>query len=228
MGLAIDPSGEIACIVKIARSPAVAARLEQEARSILELGPLLEPPVVASRIRSARPGVLCFEAADWTVRSPAWLLPPEVADSLGTFYRRGGGDQCRGPAHGDFAPWNLMKLRDDGWLLIDWEDATRDGRPFQDPFHWLIQAHALLGRPRIGEIRDGLDGSGWVGVALRRYASAAGLEDVDVGSAFLDHLERTIATLAASADALPAEVAVRQRLLEALRTRRGRDDGPER
>jgi thymidylate kinase len=223
-GLAIDASGSIASIVKIALVPSVAARLEVEAQAIVELGPLLGPPVVASRVRGIQPGLLCLEAADWMPRSPAWLLPPDVAGSLGTLYRAGGGDACRGPAQGDFAPWNLMKLRAGGWLLIDWEDATRDGRPFQDPFHWLVQSHILLGRPRVDEIRDGLSGSGWVGLALRRYAEAAGLDDADIRSAFLAHLGWIIATLRASADALPSEVAARERLLAALWTRYGRQD----
>jgi hypothetical protein len=228
MALALDPAGKALCIVKLARSHTVAELLAKEARSIDVFGPLLDPPVVASHVRSARPGVLCFDAADWTARSPAWVLPPEVARSLGTLYRRGGGDARRGPAHGDFAPWNLMKLRAGGWVLIDWEEATRDGRPFQDPFHWLVQAHAELGRPRISEIRAGLNGSGWVGAALREYAAAAGLEDVDQAGAFLAHLEATIANLSASDDEAPAAIAARQRMYAALRTSPAPTDSPVR
>ena len=159
--------------------------------------------------------MLFFDAASWRPRLRPWELESEVAAALGVLYRRAGGDELRGPAHGDFAPWNLLRLTGHGWLLIDWEDATADGLPFQDPFHWLVQSHALLRRPTRHSLVEGVRGAGWIGRALDAYGSAAGLERVDREAAFRAFLGRSTASLRAAKKQHPREIQARLDLLAA-------------
>jgi hypothetical protein len=46
-------------------------------------------------------------------------------------------------------------------------------------WHYLVQGHALLGRPSQDELVAGWRGSGWVARALRAYAEGAGLAPED-------------------------------------------------
>ena len=41
-----------------------------------------------------------------------------------------------GFAHGDFAPWNLLRA-DDAWVAVDWESSEQEAPPFYDLFHFL-------------------------------------------------------------------------------------------
>jgi hypothetical protein len=96
---------------------------------------------------------------------------------MGAFYRAGtrGPGLQPGPAHGDFAPWSLLRTAD-GWVLIDWEDAAAAEAPFLDLCHYLVQGHAMLGRPSRQAVLDGFrDQRGWVGLAVAAYADGAGL-----------------------------------------------------
>jgi hypothetical protein len=58
-------------------------------------------------------------------------------------------------------------------VLLDWEHARTDAPPFFDLFHFLIQSHVLLGRPRARAIISGLAGRGWVSDAIAAYADGA-------------------------------------------------------
>jgi hypothetical protein len=224
-GLVLDRMGRPLGFVKVAGDAAGTEKLAREVASIRGLGALLPPPVSApTHVRSA-PGMLCFEAASWQPRFRPWELAPDVAAALGTLYRRGGGNDRRGPAHGDFAPWNLLRLAAGGWLLADWEDATADGWPFEDPFHWLVQSHALLGRPSRRSLLDGVHGTGWVGRALDAYATAAGLEQVVRRDAFRAYLERTSAASVPMRGRHDREVTARIDLLVAITRPDARPDG---
>jgi hypothetical protein len=214
-GLVLDADAHLLGFVKVARDPAGAASLEREVALLRELGPHLSPPVRAPNHLRAAPGIISFDTSPWAPRLRPWDLDPEVAAAVGAFYRRGGGDEQRGPAHGDFAPWNLLRLVGGGWLLVDWEDATADGRPFQDPFHWLVQSHALLGRPSRRALVAGVRGTGRIGRALDAYAAAAGLERVDREAAFRTYLERT-ASLRSAESRHDREVTARLALLQAM------------
>ncbi|MBA2724811.1 MAG: phosphotransferase [Actinobacteria bacterium] len=125
-------------------------------------------------------------------RKPAHL-PAEVAAALGRFFRSSGTSRL-GPTHGDFAPWNLLKAKDD-WVLLDWESATPEGEPFWDVFHFIVQGAALLGKPSTEQIFRGLGGKGWVGAALQAYATAAGLQMNDAPKAFRVYLTHTLPRL---------------------------------
>ncbi len=100
-----------------------------------------------------------------------------------------------------------------GWVLLDWEEATSESPPYDDVFHYVVQAHALLGRPRVDEVLGGLEGRGWVGAALEAYASGACLSGVDRRQAFVDYLQRSMPGDLSRADHMQG-VRARQRLLE--------------
>ena len=96
----------------------------------------------------------------------------------------------RGAAHGDLAPWNVL-LMDDGWTLVDWENASDDAPPFTDVLHYLVQAHALLGRPsRRDLIASVATGRGSGGAAIRVYGLAAGVSAGVALDVFHEYLER--------------------------------------
>lgn len=189
VALLLDRDGRSRGLAKIAHDPAGRAKLAHEAATLSRFGPLVERPLRAPELLAVRDGVVVFEVADWTPRLRPWDLPPELAAAIGRFHRQcvDNGPGGRGPTHGDFAPWNILRIRD-GWFLIDWEDATDDGPGFADPLHYLVQSHALLGRPSARELLDGVRGRGRIGEAIHAYAEAAGVRLNDAPRALSNYL----------------------------------------
>jgi hypothetical protein len=218
VALIVDGRGTRRGIAKVAGDPGSAAALDREADAIATLGRLLPAPLAAPEILAHQPGLLLLEAVPWRPRLRPWELDEEVAWALGAFFRAGS-DLARGrtgPAHGDCAPWNLLRTAH-GWVLVDWEDATEAAPPFFDLFHYVVQAHAMLGRPSRRAVLEGFgDGRGRVGRAVRAYCDGAGLPMhqavVDL-AAYLREVESRLLPLAAGEhDGTPA----RQRLLQGL------------
>jgi thiamine kinase-like enzyme len=134
-----------------------------------------------------------MEPAAWQPRWRAWQIDEEVAGAMGAFFRssRANGPDCVGAAHGDWAPWNMLRTAT-GWTLVDWEEATDVAPPFYDLCHFLVQSHALLGRPRLAELLRGFRrGEGWIGNAVRSYAEEAHVSEVDPHSFLISYLEIT-------------------------------------
>jgi hypothetical protein len=52
--------------------------------------------------------------------------------------------------HGDFVPWNIRKISDSGYVLIDWEWADFAGLPMHDLLHFHFSESRLLDRGRGG------------------------------------------------------------------------------
>ena len=117
-----------------------------------------------------------------------------MARGLGELFRSGkraidGG--WVGPAHGDCAPWNLLRTSH-GWVLVDWESAG-EAPAFHDVCHFVVQSHALLGRPSATEVIDGFQRRrGWVGRAISVYAEAADLSPESARDALAGYLDRAI------------------------------------
>ncbi len=161
--------------------------LSREAHALEKIAPLLPPPLSAPRVLAFQRGVLLLEAVTWFTRARPWRLTEEVAFAMGKFYAAESGLR---PGHGDFAPWNLFRTAT-GWVVVDWEEATTDTPAFFDMLHYIVQAHALLGRPSARVLLDGLDGRGWVGAALLAYAKGAGVDAADARPALTAYLERS-------------------------------------
>jgi len=93
-----------------------------------------------------------------------------------------------GPAHGDFAPWNLLET-EQGWVVVDWESCRLEAPPFYDLFHYLVQSCALLGQPSQDAIVRGLiQGEGRIGTLAQAYAEKAGVVTDDLRIPFLEYL----------------------------------------
>jgi Phosphotransferase enzyme family len=133
------------------RTPLALAELVRQERSST-LGRLLPPPAPmdgewASLLRAAR-----------DLLTP-WLDVP-VQTAL---------------VHGDFVPWNVVQRRT-GVAAYDWEDASLDGAPCWDLWHFAVQGGALLDRwtPQdlvLAAVRQ----HGPLGPPLRAYLRAARL-----------------------------------------------------
>ena len=191
IALMLDRTGEGVAIVKVDFDPQGRLALEAEAKYIESLGPLLAHPLYAPTNIDRNDGLLVFEATRWRPRERTWQLPADVAAAAGKLFatdRQGDGSDMTGPAHGDFAPWNLLRT-DGGWMLIDWEDAGVSLPPFFDVFHFLVQTHVLLGRPSYDALKRALDGEGESGAALVAYAEAAGLALESASGHFVRYLE---------------------------------------
>jgi hypothetical protein len=151
--------------------------------------------LLAPEVLSHSEGVLVFRAMDWRARTFPWRLPEEVAFAIGAFFRRTSSDGSRsGAAHGDFAPWNLLRT-ESGWGLIDWESFRAEAPPFYDLFHFLLQSHAGLRRPLMQSIVGGLNGEGWVGGLIRAYAAGSEVDARDTAHFFREYLRISAATL---------------------------------
>jgi hypothetical protein len=218
LALVIAPGGECRTFVKVALDEEGRHALAREANALEVLAPRLPTPMFGPEVLGRDEGVLATRAAPWRPRVRPWILPVPVARALGSFFRSGsrsGG----GLGHGDFAPWNLLET-DGSWTLVDWEMAGEDASPFVDPFHYVVQSHALIGRPRADDILRALEGGGALGAALREYAGAAGLPFGDASSGFARYLEESVGSLDLTRPDGRAGLRARQRLLAAWKDRR--------
>lgn len=171
----MDREGAALSVAKVATDSADAESLRREDQALRALGRTVPPPIRVPRPLLSESGLLIVESILWRFRTKSWVLPVEVAQIMGRFFRGGSsgtGSKTVGPTHGDFSPSNLLRVSG-GWALIDWEDAYESGPAFADPFHYVTQAHALLGQPSLDEILLGLGGKLDLGRALVAYADAA-------------------------------------------------------
>jgi hypothetical protein len=182
VALVVDRTGRPAVVAKVALSIDGQHALAREASALMRLGQRLPAPLRAPAVVAHQPEILVTQAVEWRVRSKPWKFPAEVASSLGALFRATESAGV-GVAHGDCAPWNLLSSVG-SWVLVDWESATTTAPPFHDVFHYVVQSHALLGRPRADTILAGLDGRGWIGEAIHAYADASGHPVFDA----VDHL----------------------------------------
>ena len=176
VALGLDAGGGCEWVAKIAFGAEGARALRTEALAVRELAGLVPAPLSPPRLLHEAPGLLLLAGVAWRPRLRPWYLPQEVAAAVGGLF-------AAGAEHGDFAPWNLYRTHA-GWALLDWEEARRDPTPYLDLLHFLVQGHALLGRPGRKELLNGLGGKNWIGRGVVAYADAAGLG----GSRALDHL----------------------------------------
>lgn len=223
LALILDAHGDPGVIVKVATDVPGIRALAGEAAYIEELGPLLPPPLRAPTIIDRGEGVLALQAERWKARWRPWRLDDDLVRSIGRFFETRKHEDADGfpvgPAHGDFAPWNLLRT-DDAWVLIDWEHAAHDRPAFYDLFHHLVQTYVLLHRPARRVLLDAVMGKGPMANVLHGYALAA---NVDPGLA--PELFRSYLRL--SATALNAERADGRAGLEARsRLARWRERGP--
>lgn len=193
LALVIARDGECRAVVKVALDEVGKQALTREANALEVLAPRLPAPLFGPAVLGHEEGILALRSAPWRPRLRPWLLPVPVAEALGAFFRLGSQDGG-GLGHGDFAPWNLLE-RDGSWTLVDWEAAREGARPFVDPLHYIVQSHALIGRPRAEAVIGALDGRGPLGAALHAYAGAAGLPLSEASPAFVRYLEESAAGL---------------------------------
>jgi thymidylate kinase len=226
VALLADDHGRCRTVAKFATDEAGRAVLRREGEAIEALGALLPPPLFPPRIQERGEGHLILDAVEWQPRLLSWRLPEEVANALGRFFAAGvqessGGERSPlGPAHGDFAPWNLFRTRD-GWTLLDWEEARQEAPPFFDLFHYLVQAHALLRHPTRRQLLAGIEGTGRVGRAIHAYASGAGLRSDEAMEFFRIYLEESSRLIQQGTPAASRGVQVRLSLLDEVKRRRG-------
>lgn len=180
--LLLTADGAPHAYAKVALDAAGVEALDREGTAIASLGKLLERPLGAPGVRARSAGILVLEPVDWRPRPEPWVLPEEVAAALGSFFKAGSVEvdgALLGPAHGDCAPWNLLRTAD-GWSLVDWESARAESLPFHDLCHFLVQAHTLLRRPDASDLLEGFRGDrGWIAGAVAAYADAAGVPATD-------------------------------------------------
>jgi hypothetical protein len=194
VALILDEGGRSLAVAKIASDPGGSDALEAEEASLGRFGEVLTGSVVAPRVLHAEPGLLLLEPFEWIQRRRPWELEEPVARALGEFFGSGKRPTdlgWMGPAHGDCAPWNLLRTSQ-GWALVDWESAD-EAPAFHDVCHYVVQSHALLGRPFGSDVVEGfLRGRGWVGRAISAYAEAADISAGSAPDALAAYLERSI------------------------------------
>jgi thymidylate kinase len=213
--LVLDRRARPHLVVKVSSDERGAQQLAREAVALERYAALLAPPLTAPRLVSAEPGRLVLEAVEWQLQARPWRLAPEVAAGLGRFHASRTEPDGTGLAHGDVAPWNLLRTAD-GWCLVDWEAAGPGKAPFHDVFHFLVQGLALLRNPTEDVILHGLDGAGWVGECLRAYADAAGIYVHAAEPALQDYLETSLPALDLSKVDARRGLAARRSLLARL------------
>jgi hypothetical protein len=219
IALVLDEQGSCTGVAKVGTGAEAEREIEREANSIQVFGGLLSHPLSAPRVLASEPGLLLLEPVPWRARLRPWHLDEEVARALGRFFRAPGGTSephRSGLAHGDFAPWNLLRT-DQGWTLIDWEDAQTDQPPFFDLCHYLAQAHVLLGRPSGAALVAGFTkGRSWVGRVVQAYADGAQVPAADASQSLRWYLKTVYSRLRPLAPGERPGLPIRRRLLEQL------------
>ncbi len=170
------------------------ATLAAEVEASEVFAPLLPVGLRAPCVLHHEANLVLFEPVAAHPRRRPWWLPPELAYLLGQFHRAGARPDGLGPAHGDFAPWNLVRTST-GWFVVDWSDAYSDAVPFEDVFHFLVQAHALLGRPGRQELLAAFRGRGRSGAIVLQYAEGAGLDVGEARRLIPGYLQRTLESI---------------------------------
>jgi hypothetical protein len=203
--LIADRDGAVVAFAKVATDAGAVSALVHEAEAITSLGHLLGPSVRPPRIMDVAPGVLLLEPLTCSGPVRADGLPSEVVEAVASLERAGF-------AHGDFAPWNLVR-EGDGWVLVDWEAAGPSDLPFADLAHYLVQSHALLGWPTESEILDATRGV--LSELVQGYADAAGLAVGQWREALASYLRRGPRDTTRDPRRVEA-LASRRRLLEAI------------
>jgi len=200
VALLVDEDGRARAVAKVATTPEGEEALRREARAIAAWGGLLRPPLRAPRVLAEGDGVLLLEVVAFRPRPRPWLLPAAAARAVGALEREG-------VSHGDLAPWNLLE-EDGGFVLVDWESAGPVPAPAWDLWHWVMQAHSLLGRPSSGAVLAALRGKGPLAPAVAAYAEAAQLEPDGLRASLATYLRESLAALpAATADGRRARAA---------------------
>jgi hypothetical protein len=218
----VDGGGRARLIGSVATSDEARERLAKKHAATC-LVHSMPPPLSTPWIVAHTPSTLLFEPVDWKLRWRPWRISREVAASMGAYHAATAGNGHRSPSHNDFAPWNVLRSRD-GWVVLDWEDPDwRHDEPFHELFHYLVQAHALLGRPSRHALLAGLRGRGWVGHAIEAYRREARSPAEDVRTSFVSYLRSSIPRVDLSVPEGAKEVRVRRRLLKRLRADRPRD-----
>jgi hypothetical protein len=175
IALILAPKGRYS-IAKIALDEGGAARLDTEHENLMQFGGLLPEPLRAPRVVHYRYGALVMEAVTSRPRLSPSVLPERVASALGGFFsatRRTRSLPPTGLAHGDCAPWNLLR-HENSWVLIDWESAATAQLPFLDLIHYHVSSYVELGRPSLSSLRAGFVGRGPISKVIQAYAANAG------------------------------------------------------
>jgi DNA polymerase III delta prime subunit len=216
VALGLDEVGAPSWVAKLARDETGMLALRKEAECIGRMGPSLHAPLSAPRVIVEANGLLGFEAIRWQPRRRPWQMAPEVAHSMGIFWHQGlsSPGASDGFLHGDFAPWNLLRTGS-GWVVIDWESAGQ-GPPYFDLFHYFVQGCALLRKPSMTVLVDGLSGRGPVAEVLDAYAAGAGSGPGDTRSALIDYLRWSYDALDRTSKDLPVHERARAALLQRL------------
>jgi hypothetical protein len=218
IALILGDDGRRLGIAKVATDDVGAEALERERLAIERLGPFLPRPLSVPQILGSGDGVLMLEAVPWIPRRRPWEPDEEVARALGMFFRAGANGQGLGPLHGDFAPWNVLRTNA-GWSVVDWENATSEGVQFHDLCHYLVQAHALLGRPSEAAMLEGFGRrKGSVGRAVVAYAQGAGVSADGAADALRTYLRNSERSLHPRTAGERRGVSRRRRLLVSLET----------
>jgi thymidylate kinase len=183
--LIVNEDGDPLSLVKLRTDEAGFAFLKTEAEAIQRAHEVLISPLSAPVIEALDPaGVLVTRFAHWSPRRRPWEVPPDVAYAIGSYSATEVGRR----AHGDFAPWNLLRGKNGCWTLIDWERQTENATPFYDLFHHFLRSHALLGKPTEAEILNGMSGVGPLAECIDAFAAGARLDVGQVAEAFLKYL----------------------------------------
>lgn len=221
----VGTDGTVRMMAKIATSEEGKLALAKEVRAISSLGRMLDPPVAAPEVIDHSDGVLLLKPVPWTPRLFPGTLPEEVASCLGGLFRKTAiHGASRGAAHGDCAPWNLLRTGE-RWVLVDWEEASEDAPPFYDVLHYHIQTYVLLRRRSASQVLDSITRPrGSVRAALQAYAGAAGLREDDGLQHLPSYIERSMRMLAPGGAEARLGLMVRREMLQIIR-RKQRDYG---
>jgi hypothetical protein len=202
-------------VAKIATDTQGQAALENEGRALSSLARFLPSPLRAPHLLAQDTGLLLLEAVEWVPRRLPWMLPEEIAKAMGRFFASNESSERMGLTHGDFTPWNLLKT-ERGWVLVDWEEARAQDRPFFDLFHYLFMVHLNLQTFSQQALIDGLEGKGWIGGVIAAYAEGAGFHDVDPRDLLIFYLHSSSQRLNLATSDGRSDFEARRRLLEAL------------
>jgi glycosyltransferase involved in cell wall biosynthesis/thymidylate kinase len=139
-------------------------------------------------------------------------ITPDIVVSARKFLLEKGDSSVRvGFCHGDFAPWNTLRIDDGGLYVFDWEYADTDAPLFTDLFHrvfmpdWLVRS--ITPRQAVSRL-NGL----WADARYSNYFTRSGIPESEYVSYillyFLRLLDREIVHKGNSPDYLASCISI--------------------
>jgi hypothetical protein len=92
-----------------------------------------------------------YKTKTWYKSIPKKIRSKKKVNNLYKFVVENAYKLQKAPRHGDFAPWHIMKLENDKFLLFDGEHASSKGVLYYDICFFIERVYSVLEKPKLAK-----------------------------------------------------------------------------